>query len=258
MLYYGTIMAVWPPGSQQNLNSYQYEYSVVVSGSNNCQIPLNHVLMMDDFGTADDYNDKVAMVGQKVCVMCFRNNLSQAMIVGAIRNTTDVTDPLAGRFWKRRFNTIEEWIDKDGNWSVTSDNEQTIQLNQDFILLDDAKGESIKIDKLSKTISVNAGADWTMQLGGNCTINCEKDATIKAGGNISATAAGDATVTAGGTATVEGSSVKLGKGAMEAVIKGRTFAALYNSHVHTGNLGFPVSPPMTPMDPALSMKVTTE
>ena len=43
MLYYGTIQNVYPPTSEYNLNKYQYEYSVVISGDLQCQIPLNNV-----------------------------------------------------------------------------------------------------------------------------------------------------------------------------------------------------------------------
>ena len=235
-------MEVHAPGSDQNFNKYQYEYSIVISGNNNCSIPLTHALSMDDFGTVDDYNDKVGVIGQKVCVMCFRGDLSQPMIIGAIRNTTDITDPTAGRFWKRRFNGIEEWIDKDGNWSVTSDNEQNIQLNQEYILIDNASGESIRIDKASKTITVNAGKDWTMQLSGNCNINCV-----------------NANITASSVVTVEAPLVKLGKSAGEAVVKGDTFKRLFDTHQHIGNMGIPTLPPMMPLDPsALSTKVKTE
>ena len=58
---------------------------------------------------------------------------------------------------------------------------------------------------------------------------------------------------------IESDTVKLGDGATEAVIKGDSFQAGYNSHVHLGNLGYPTTTPTTPSPPTdLSTKVKTE
>lgn len=49
---------------------------------------------------------------------------------------------------------------------------------------------------------------------------------------------------------ITASKVELGSGTAEAVLKGETFQAVFNSHVHVGNLGAPTAPPTTPSTPA--------
>jgi len=48
---------------------------------------------------------------------------------------------------------------------------------------------------------------------------------------------------------VNSQNIKLGENAVEAVIKGNTFQAYFNSHVHIGNLGAPTSTPVVPSTP---------
>lgn len=49
---------------------------------------------------------------------------------------------------------------------------------------------------------------------------------------------------------VDALNIQLGANAAEAVIKGNTFQALFNAHIHTGNLGAPTSPPIVQLDGA--------
>ena len=56
-------------------------------------------------------------------------------------------------------------------------------------------------------------------------------------------------------------TIELGKGAIEKLVLGDSFMALFNAHTHIGNLGAPTTPPVVPMTPAqLSQKpkVTTK
>lgn len=48
---------------------------------------------------------------------------------------------------------------------------------------------------------------------------------------------------------VNSRNIKLGENAIEALVKGNTFQAYFNSHVHIGNLGAPTSPPVIPSTP---------
>lgn len=60
------------------------------------------------------------------------------------------------------------------------------------------------------------------------------------------------------TAKIDSPSVEIGQGALESVLKGETFQALFNSHTHVGNLGFNTTPPVTPSTPLdLSVGVKT-
>lgn len=60
------------------------------------------------------------------------------------------------------------------------------------------------------------------------------------------------------TVNINAGEVNLGENAGESVILGDTFASIYNSHTHTGNLGAPTGPPNGTMDTALSQVTKTE
>ena len=55
---------------------------------------------------------------------------------------------------------------------------------------------------------------------------------------------------------VNSPAVELGELALEQVIKGNTFQALFNTHTHTGNLGLPTTPPMVPLTGTELSKIT--
>lgn len=48
-------------------------------------------------------------------------------------------------------------------------------------------------------------------------------------------------------AYVNSPNIELGETALEQVIKGNTFQALFNTHTHVGNLGTPTTPPVVPL-----------
>lgn len=48
---------------------------------------------------------------------------------------------------------------------------------------------------------------------------------------------------------INSNNIQLGENAVEAVIKGNTFQAYFNSHVHIGNFGAPTSTPVIPSTP---------
>lgn len=66
----------------------------------------------------------------------------------------------------------------------------------------------------------------------------------------------NATLNASVKTVINSPLVEVGGGALEKIINGETFMTLYNAHTHAGNLGYPTSPPNTPMTAAqLSAKV---
>ncbi len=60
----------------------------------------------------------------------------------------------------------------------------------------------------------------------------------------------------GGKIIIDSDNVEIGRGALEKIVNGETFATLYNGHQHLGNLGVPTGTPMVAMGSAhLSNKV---
>lgn len=164
---------------------------------------------------------------------------------------------------------------------VTSSAGNKIHISEDkdngveYILIEDTAGNNIRLDTTNKTIDINAvdnytnsaGKDYTIVANGNVQIQCVNavvtasgNADINATGNANVTAGGDAKLLAAGDATVDGATIKLGTAAIEAVIKGDTFKALYNAHTHPYlNVAIPATTGIPlPMDASLSTSVKTK
>lgn len=277
-LYVGTVQAVYPPGDPQNLNRFQHEYAVAALGDNFNQIPMGHVIKGDQYGAVDEYCDAILEVGQKVLVAVLKD-MSQPIIVSAIRNSANPTSASLGHFYRHRYRYVTTLIDSSGNHSVTSDAGPSAQVNQSSVVLDDSNGDSITLDKESQTITVNAGT-WNVVVQDAASIQVQGDCSIQASGDVSVQSEGDVSVQAMGSATVEaaenvtvtaaasvslsapgitiasaeatismsGGTITLGEGAAEGILKGDAFQQAYNSHVHSnGNQGAPTGPPITPL-----------
>jgi len=59
---------------------------------------------------------------------------------------------------------------------------------------------------------------------------------------------GTLTITSPTKVVVNSPDVELGSGALESVLNGATFQTYFNTHSHSGNLGSPTGPPITPSD----------
>jgi hypothetical protein len=92
----------------------------------------------------------------------------------------------------------------------------------------DANGETIKVK-------------ITLKNDGQLLIECP--------GNITVTTQGEAHVTAGAKATIVADEVDIGEGSLKKALLGETFQEYFNTHQHTGNLGAPTGPPISPSLP---------
>ena len=92
----------------------------------------------------------------------------------------------------------------------------------------------------SAQFTINSGADTVINADTNTLINCV-----------------DAVISATGETHINSPRIKLGESAAEAVIKGDTFASIFNSHIHPAP-GGPTGPPIQKADPSLSSKNTTD
>jgi hypothetical protein len=97
---------------------------------------------------------------------------------------------------------------------------------------------------------------------GPTTINIKPDNSVEItnpnGDTIVLLNDGKLTITATGETHINSPRIKLGEAAAEAIIKGDTFAGIFDAHTHIGNLGAPTSPPMSVTAPSLSAKNTTD
>ena len=107
---------------------------------------------------------------------------------------------------------------------------------------------NIKPDNSVEIINTN-GDTIVMLNDGNITFTHSADVSINCvNANINAT----------GETHINSPRIKLGESAAEAIIKGDTFAKIFDNHFHIGNMGAPTSPPTSITKPSLSSKNTTD
>lgn len=234
--------------------------------------------------------------GAIVLIQCLDNIGSKAIVVGTLihpdRNTniTSTAPQLSGEY-----NGVNVEVQNDGSCSLTfkgtTDSKgiptDSSQGNTEFRIEKDGSFQfnhstiTIRSDR-SGVLTITAKSDGDINIGGNAniivsgntnitttgntTVTTTGDTSVATKGNTKVTTSGNTDVVTSGTAnfiaqgitTVDGSIIKLGKNAVESVIKGNTFAQIFNNHTHLGNLGVPTGPSMQPADPSLSKHTFTE
>ena len=132
---------------------------------------------------------------------------------------------------------------------TTTEGPTTINIKPDnSVEIINANGDSIVMLN-DGNITFTHSAQFTINSGADTVINASTDTLINCV---------NAVVTATGETHINSPRIKLGEAAAEAVIKGDTFAGIFDSHSHIGNLGAPTSPPTSVAAPALSKKNTTD
>lgn len=211
--YFGMITNVYAPTDKENASKYQTEYQVLVTGEGYASIPCR-CITAETIGSGDDFDDTIFKVATKVMVQFPRGDASLGVITGCTRAYAAPQDPGLGRHWRKRFNKLVQFIDKDGNYSIVSDAGPNLHINTDKIIIDDSAGQKITFDKASKTLTIECNTmnikvagDATVSVTGNLTASC-KDLSAKAGGKASIEAGGDCDVKAANI-TLNGKSGKV-------------------------------------------------
>jgi len=179
-----------------------------------------------------------------------------------------------GPYLEGEYNGVNVKVNTDGSCSLTfrgatdsygkptdsSQGDTEMKVETDGSYQVSHKNTTMRLDK-SGVVTLDTKSDVNVTTKeGNLTVNVLKgDIKILAPqGNLRVTIKKDVIIECQGTATIEGKLIKLGESASEAVIKGDTFAKIFHSHTHIGNLGFETTPAIQSMLPALSKKVKTE
>lgn len=241
-LRFGVIKKIYPVGDPNNISKLTTEYDVdVIEQDMNrgiAPITYKNCLTVDALGSIPDYFEKnvraqtqsdnlqlpitAGQNGATVLVLCLDATTGKGVVLGGLNHPdrpTKLTSAEPQLYGE--YNGINVSINPDG----------------------------------SGTLLVQGATDNN----GN-VVNPQGSITIQAqaNGQLNITCTGPANIIAQGVTTVDGSHINLGQSALEAVIKGNTFAQIYNNHYHIGDLGFPTSIPNEPMNPALSTHVSTE
>ncbi len=132
---------------------------------------------------------------------------------------------------------------------TTTEGPTTVNVKPDnSVEIINANGDSI-IMLNDGNITFTHSAQFTINSGADTVINATTDTLINCV---------NAVVTASAETHINSPRIKLGEAAAEAVIKGDTFAGIFDGHSHIGNLGSPTSPPTSVTAPSLSAKNTTD
>lgn len=216
-IFTGYIDEVYPPSHEFNRSKYQYEYLVILNSCLNAAIPCRCIRMDYGFGGLDNYEDETLAVGYSVLVEFPNQDSGTGIIIGGIRN---IEHPIAeaGHRWRKRFKTIDQMIDQDGNYIVayrttdTGDPEElknfgpNVIIEKDHVRIQTGDGQdsaayaggsvdSIILHGDTRTISIIT-KNWNVRVANKCTIYVEGDCEVKAN-NLTATVAKDATIKTG-------------------------------------------------------------
>lgn len=143
--------------------------------------------------------------------------------------------------------------DKDDSTQITmrSSKEAVIDMNHDgSIALTGSDGGTVTLDSKAGTLTVADANNntLTMSSGGieASDGNGNTISTSQSGVEVSST-----------TIKISGSSVTVGTGSAEPLIKGSTFLSLFNAHTHNATaLGSPTTPPLIPLSPSVLTTAT--
>ena len=129
-------------------------------------------------------------------------------------------------------------------YDTITDGKLKIFFTQEKGLMLDYKETQINIKNDKSILIKTASGDSKVEIldDGKMNITQKSDITIKTDTNVIIDHA---------------KTIELGKGAVEKLVLGDSFMALYNSHTHIGNLGAPTSPPIVPMIPAAHLSGKT-
>jgi len=281
----GIVVRSYDSTDPNNYSKLTTEYDVLVFEQNEDKgssiITYKNCISQEGMGSIADFFEKNLRVqkvknnnqivnttgqdGPVVLIHCLDGMTEKAIIIGAVTHPDrDTTLKNTAPYMQGEYNGVNIIVNTDGSTMLTfkgaTDNYgKVLDASQGPTTLQIKQDGSFVLTHSTITLDLERSGDATLTVtgNGNVTINANKDVTVNAKGNINANCQ-NATITAQQTATVEGSSVKLGKNATEAVVKGNTFQEYFNSHIHPTAVG-PSGPPVTPMPASnLSTKVVTE
>ena len=167
----------------------------------------------------------------------------------------------SGKFEIPKLGSIVRMTFDNGNFYQPIYHENIYPSDETKVFFTEEKGLMMDYTTTEGPTTVNIKPDNSVEI-----INANGDTVVMLNnGNITFTHSADvnincvnATITASGETHINSPRIKLGEAAAEAVIKGDTFAGIFDAHTHVGNLGAPTSPPMSVTAPSLSAKNTTD
>lgn len=221
-------------------------------------------------GTAEQGVFFVPEVSSKVWIEYEEGNLDSPIWVGAFWSApagtteipTEAQDMQDNKPQRRVLKTpsghVLEFCDVDGKETVTLRHKDGAMLHFDehgSVTISNKQGTFVYLNAQDTEYSFADKNGNNVRLGDNNVTLTNADGTV-------VDVAGPAVQVVAKNVMLRSDTVQLGEGAMEPAILGRTFAAIFDAHVHPTALG-PSGPPLpvpmplsSPMHPAISKSVT--
>lgn len=189
--------------------------------------------------------DKILITGEPESVEYTRRHaLDDAVIIGGLRVEQDPETPdeeLNSLYLANFEKDAKIFIDPDGKIRLAND------ANLAEVIID-PEG-NITVNNESNQIEILKDSDINIESSANCNLTITGDVALDCA---------NATVTASGNAILEGSQISLGQGASQPVPLGTVLNTWLSTHMHTGNMGAPTSPPVVGPSGILSTSVKTK
>lgn len=257
----GIVVASYAYNDPNNYTKLTTEYDVMVLEQNenvSCtNIKYRNCVSSEGMGSIADFFEKnlrqqtqnentggeINTSGQNgaiVILLCLDAYTQKAVIMGGLTHPDRQTElsnnspQLHGEY-----NGVAVDINTDGSTSLTFKG----ATNNDGEVLNPSQGNTVFQIKTDGSFEFN-----------HSTVNISADRN----GTLNITCTGPANIIAQGTTTVDGSTIKLGVDAVQSVIRGNDFAAIFDGHTHIGNLGIETSAPLQTAEPSLSKHTFTE
>jgi hypothetical protein len=264
----GVITDIYEATDPLNFSKLATEYNVSVFEQNEDRgstvIKYKNCLYTDSLGSIADFvdlnlrsltqNKNIDNIintknqnGATVILLCLDAVSEKAIIMGGLPHPDRPTTLLnTNPYLQAEYNGVNVVINNDGSTALTFKG----ATDSYGVPTDPSQGNTVFQIKTDGSFEFkHSTIDILADKSGKLTITAKGDLTVSCA---------NATVTAMTTATIDAPTINLGAGATDAVIKGTTFAKLYNSHQHIGNLGSLTSAVIVPMDSSLSTVVNTE
>jgi hypothetical protein len=208
-MYIATIASVYPVGHQLNKSKYQTEYNLVYTDNMGASVPVANAILKSSFGSRDDYEDERLLVGSVVLCEFPGDNRSFCVIHAGIRNYTKSSSstPAGQLEWIKRYNKIEMGINPAQAFFVKSDSGPNLTVATDKIHLDDSAGQSLTLDKNSKTVIIK-GNKLNITIEGTANINVKGAVTLNAESTLTATVKGKVSLTTEADAEITAANLK--------------------------------------------------
>ncbi len=202
-------------------------------------------------------------IGDEVLVAFEYGDLNHPFVLGCLWNSEDTPPETMDSESKNHVRAIHtrsgHKISFDDNTSDQAAAIRIVSQGGHSVILDDAGGSgnitvttagghALILDDEGAKVTVKDSGGNRICLDANAgtlSVDTSGDQNLKSQGNLSIKVTGSATIAATSGITLDSTQVNLGQGASMTLVN-EMFITAFNTHVHTGNMGAPTTPPLVP------------